>query len=87
MAVITTKKIIKRIGWIGYVSHDLDDGSWQFLELKESNLNPAEAAVISLEEIIKIDPSIMELTDLPVGWYAWRDAKGSTWKRDKYGYR
>lgn len=79
-AVITNKKIIQRLSWIGYVSHDVEDGAWQFLELSRKQ-DTKNASVISLEEIIAIDPSILELADLPLGWHAWRETKESSWKR------
>ncbi len=81
-AVITNKNIINHSGWIGHVSHDKKDGGWQFLELKNKQ-SPEDAAVISLEQIIQIDPSVTELVDLPLGWHAWRETKDSPWKRGK----
>ncbi len=81
-AVITNKKIIQHLSWIGYVSHDAEDGAWQFLELnREQDIK--DAAVISLKEIIAIDSSILELADLPLGWHAWRKTKESPWTREK----
>ncbi|WP_244216432.1 hypothetical protein [Herbaspirillum rubrisubalbicans] len=29
-AVIVNRKIVARESWIAYVTHDLDDGCWQF---------------------------------------------------------
>lgn len=82
LAVITTKNIINRLGWIGHVSHDAEDGAWQFLELNKDQ-NTKEAVAISLREIIAIDSSILELADLSLGWHAWRETKESPWKREQ----
>ena len=30
LAVISTRRIFRGGGWIAYVSHDVDDESWQF---------------------------------------------------------
>ncbi len=80
--VITTKSIISGRTEITYVSHDEDDGMWQFLD---DNWNSEEdASIVSLQEIIILDNSLIELADLPLGWIAWRKkGKGSKWNRQK----
>jgi hypothetical protein len=82
-AVITMKKIINKQAWIGYVTHDIEDGSWQFLDSKLSQKNTKEAAVVSLQNIVDLDPKIVELADLPLGWYAWRETGQSPWNKSK----
>jgi|RhiMetdeSRZDD1v2_1073273.scaffolds.fasta_scaffold342507_2 hypothetical protein len=32
-------------------------------------------------EIVRFDPTVQELADLPLGWYAWRNAVGEPWQR------
>ncbi len=62
-----------------YVSHDAEDGMWQFL-----NGGPVEMAdvmIVSLWEVYGIDPSVGELADLPLGWTAERSAPGQPWQR------
>ena len=68
VAVITLKSITKGGRPILHVTHDADDGMWQFLD--GSTVSEENASVVSLEEITRIDPSVMELADLPLGWYA-----------------
>lgn len=64
---------------ITYVSHDLDEGSWQF-HSNDKFENFAEVAkVVSLGWIVASDPSVNEIADLPMGYHAWRDQKGSKW--------
>ena len=83
VAVITLKSIVKSGKPILHVAHDADDGTWQFLDA--STVSEANASVVSLEEITRIDPTVMELADLPVGWYADRSALGESWRREKKG--
>ena len=83
VAVVTTKKILKRTEWIGYVSHNIEDGAWQFLEFNMTNPDVDDAAVVGLGEIFEIDSTIADLADLPLGWNAWRETKESPWLRSK----
>lgn len=34
-----------------------------------------------LEEIVDIDLGLIEQSDLPIGWYVWRDGINKPWKR------
>ena len=62
-----------------YVSHDADDGAWQFLG---DSMSEGGGPVIScLHHPIDNDPSLKELHDLPLGWVAERDKPGDPWKR------
>jgi hypothetical protein len=61
------------------VSHDADDGMWQFLT--GGPFEMADAMLVSLREVYRIDPSIVELADLPLGWQASRSAVGKPWQR------
>ena len=79
VAVITLKAIAKGGSPILHVAHDAEDGAWQFLD--GSTVSEENASVISLEEITRIDPSVMELADLPLGWYAYRLTANEPWRR------
>jgi hypothetical protein len=70
-----------RRGWIALVSHDEDDGGRQFLSLETGPLKEGDAVIVSLRKILRLDPSIAELADLPLGWRAWRRSKDSPWQR------
>lgn len=76
--VITTKKIINREAPILIVFHDAEDGMWQFMDGNDTDEN--NAAIISLAEIITIDSSINAISDLPLGWVAWREHEKSKWE-------
>jgi hypothetical protein len=62
-----------------YVSHDADDGMWQFLT--GGPVEMADAMIVSLREVYRIDSTIGELADLPLGWTAERSALGQPWRR------
>jgi hypothetical protein len=81
VAVITSKKIIEGTDWIQRVSHDADDGAWQFHPL--GGTTEDDAKVVGLKTILIIDPSIALLADLPLGWCAMRTTANSVWKREK----
>ena len=83
VAVITTRKVVSGDDWIAFVSHAVDDGGWQFLNSESGPWNAADASVVGLGTIVQLDASIMELADLPLGWHASRDSRGSPWRRAK----
>ncbi|MGY4759585.1 hypothetical protein ACVNS2_08335 [Paenibacillus caseinilyticus] len=66
VVVITIDRIMKRESPILYVTHDEDDGMWQFLDGGETK--EEEARLLSLKEMVNIDPSLIQLSDLPLGW-------------------
>jgi len=79
MAVYTTRDIIEKGEPILIVTHDQDDGAWQF---HTSNTTWAtDARIVALEEIVFQDPSVVELSDLPIVWIAMRDSNAGPWVR------
>jgi hypothetical protein len=79
-AVFTTLGVLDGDDWVHCVSHDQDDGAWQFHSLR----GPAslrEAALVSLEQMLRVEPGIEELADLPAAWHAWRDDENGPWTR------
>jgi hypothetical protein len=79
MAVFTTRDIIEEGKPILLVMYDQDDGVRQFHTGK--TVPASDAKVVALDEIIFRDPSVIELTDLPLGWSAIRDSIKSPWNR------
>lgn len=61
------------------VTHDEDDGTWQFLD--GEHVFEEDAIAASFDNMAVFDPSVAELTDLPPGWYARRAAPGEPWQR------
>ena len=78
-ATITLKRIVDRTAPILLVSHDIDDGGWQFLD--GGTANEDDASIVSLGEILELDPTIRDVADLPLGWIAERTGVGKPWKR------
>jgi hypothetical protein len=79
-AVITTWPVLDGREPILLVTHDEDDGGWQFLG---GTVDEASAAVVGLGKIVARDPSVAELHDLPLGWRAWRPDARSAWRRER----
>ena len=82
LAVYTSKAILEGKDWIHYVTHDLDDGSWQFHGYSGPT-DEKDAKLVGLNTIVRIDASIKNLCDLPLGWCAWRETEQSEWQRMK----
>ena len=81
VAVFTTTQVVHDGRPVLYVSHDLDDGAWQFHTGDEA-VSVKDAMVVALSKMIDIDPSLRELHDLPFGWIARRNAIGIEWVRE-----
>lgn len=60
-----------------YVSHDEDDGMWQFLCGKAHEID--EAKLVSLKWVFDLDNSISVLRDMPCGYYAERKTQDDDW--------
>jgi hypothetical protein len=63
-----------------FVSHDADDRAWQFLG---NTMSDSGGVLVCLHHPIDEDPSLAELADLPLGWFAERDAPGDPWQRSE----
>lgn len=67
---------------VTYVSHDVEDGAWQFLG---DSMSDGGGPVIScFHHPVDHDPSLAELADLPMGWYAERVKVGEPWIRKEH---
>lgn len=83
-AVFTSKRILAGLDWIHYVTHDAEDGAWQFHPYAAPTPDE-EAAVVSLRSIMDMDPAVKDLSDLPLGWCAWRADRDAPWQRSAKG--
>ena len=79
LATITTRQVLREGMPILLVTHDESDGGWQFLHGGE--MEAADGLVAGPGETIDRDPSLAELANLPLGWRAWREARGAPWQR------
>jgi hypothetical protein len=80
-AVFTTREVMEREEPILLVSHDVEDHAWQFIGPTDGTLE--NARIIALQEAVELDPSLLELSDLPVGWQAVRQSRGDVWARQR----
>jgi hypothetical protein len=80
VTTFTLRQIVKEGQPILYVVHDNDDGAWQFLSGDPCQV--ADGMVVSLAGMIRRDPSLVELANLPVGWQAHRPEIGKPWQRE-----
>ncbi len=77
-AVFTTKFVIEDLAPIVFVYHD-SDGCWQFHGSEEKVIDD-DIRIVSLDEIIALDQSIIELAEMPEGFEAVRSKKGDNWQ-------
>jgi hypothetical protein len=75
----TLRQIAQDGEGIHCVTHDAEDGCWQFLGIHYPH--EKDAVMVSLEEMTILDPAILTLADLPLGWFAWRDKPADPWQR------
>ena len=85
LAVFTTKSIAFGQQPVLLVTHDEEDGAWQFLPSGGAG-HEKDAALVSLRSMIERDSTLAQLADLPVGWRAWRESRDSTWQRKRSNY-
>jgi hypothetical protein len=81
VAVFTTRQVVREAQPILRVTHDAGDGSWQFLTGGRVQLK--DAMIVSLLSMVRRDPSLAELGDLPRGWQARRKQPGGAWRRSR----
>ncbi len=79
LAVITVARVVAGDSPVLHVSHDQDDGGWQFLD--GSAFAEIDARVVGLGRMVDNDPTLAELADLPEGFVATRDCAGGKWLR------
>ena len=78
--VILSKTVNAGTEPVTFVSHDAEDGAWQLLG---DSMSEPGGVISCFHHPIDRDPSIAELADLPLGWYAERDKIGEPWVRRK----
>jgi hypothetical protein len=64
---------------VTYVSHDAEDGAWQFLG---DSMSDPGGVLSCFHHPVDKDPTLQELVDLPIGWYAEREKPGQPWIRN-----
>lgn len=82
VAVFTTRAIVEEGAWIAHVSHDEEDGAWQFHDVGPAAADLADAQIVSLRSMVERDPTLGNVLDLPLGGRASRETPDSPWVRD-----
>jgi hypothetical protein len=77
-AVFTTRFVIEGKD-ITLVTHEKEDGAWQFFSDDKFDDFEDVAKVVGLGQIINIDDSVLEISDMPEGFMAYRKHKGDNW--------
>lgn len=75
--VFTTRFVIEDNSDITFATHD-HEGDWQFMS--DDEFNESDARVVSLQEILELDSTLLKLADLPIGYEAKRNDKYSNWE-------
>ena len=81
VAAFTVNSIVRQGRPILLVVHDEEDGGWQFMD--GGPLDMKDALLVSLASMVKRDPTLAQLADLPPGWQATRESATGPWKREK----
>jgi hypothetical protein len=81
--VFTTKFVVLENKEITSVYHYAEDNTWQFCSNDKVENYMNVAMLVGLAQIIKIDNTILEIADLPEGYFAFRKAKGEKWVIEK----
>ncbi len=83
VATFTSRQIVKDKQPVLYVYHDEEDGPWQFLP--GTAVAEEDIMMVSLEEMVQLDPTLNELFNLPMGEIAVRRFAGDKWERMEAG--
>ena len=81
-AVVVTQWVVVNKGMpILAAFHNAGDEEWMFF----ADVNPTVdvQVTVTLEDLLKLDESLKQLSDLPPGWKATRERKGGPWNRQK----
>ena len=79
-ATITTTHVMRHGDPILLVHHHADDHGWTSHD--DRPLRTRDALLVSLRTIVRRNPSVAEVADLPPGRRASRDAVGGAWVRE-----
>lgn len=81
-AVVACRQIVCDGAPILHVVHDAADEGWQFLMLDD--VREEDVSVVALEQIVALDPSVLDVANIPSGWRAWRASVDHDWIREPF---
>ena len=79
--VATQRMVVEKKQPILYVVHD-KDGGWAFLADEYSSADPV--VELTIQDIIAIDSTVVQVADLKKGWKASRTSRQSPWVAVEY---
>ncbi len=77
VACFTLRQIIEDGAEILLVVHDSEDHDWQFLT--GSAMSMDDAMLVSMRQVVDLDPSVLEVGHIPPGYQASRQSAGAEW--------
>lgn len=69
-AVLTTSFVLNKDDQITRVYHHLEDGMWEFSGATEAE--ESDYRVVSMEEMINMDNTLLSLSNMDPGYFAYR---------------
>jgi hypothetical protein len=84
-SVYTTIHVMKEGSTITLVSHELD-GDWQFMGNEPIDDYSRVAMLVSLDEVVRHDKTVLQVSDLRLGFKATRTKKSEKWLVEKIDY-
>jgi len=79
-ACVMCKHVLREHLPILCVSHEQDDGTWQFLcYVRDHDIGNNDFLLVALHTATDLDPTIDQISDLPLGFIATRTAVGQPW--------
>jgi len=79
--VLSTRFVLFEKDPIIYVYYQEEEGLWEFIG--SHSLEESDYIVVSIDELLEVDLTILELVDLMTDTYAYRESKDVKWRRDK----
>ena len=78
--VFTTKFVLDEGKKITVVTHEKEDGAWQFFSDDKFDDFKEVIRITLFKQILLMDPSIRKLSSMPEGHYAILDESADTWR-------
>ncbi len=79
VGAVTTRQVLDDSSPILLVIHYGDDCSWAFL--CDTTEDETDSRMVTMEQMVKLDPTLEDIADLPPGWIAYRDFVGDEWDK------
>lgn len=76
---ISDRQVVDEGRTVLVVVHYADDHSWAFLSGSDNGI--VDGRMIAMSTILRFDPALLELADLPPGFRAQRSFAGAPWER------